>query len=54
MRKILKRKRAPGAGRPRKTEADKKGSAFTTRITAETCRALEASAGAPPIAVSGG
>jgi hypothetical protein len=54
VRKILKRKRAPGAGRPRKTEADKKGSAFTTRITAETCRALEASAGAPPIAVSGG
>jgi len=44
MQKTLKRKRAPGAGRPRKAEADKKGSAFTTRITAETRRALEASA----------
>ena len=44
MRKTLERKRAPGAGRPRKAEADKKGSAFTTRITAETRRALEVSA----------
>ena len=44
MRKTLERKRAPGAGRPRKAEADKKGSAFTTRITAETRRALEGSA----------
>jgi hypothetical protein len=44
MHKTLKRKRAAGAGRPRKAEADKKGSAFTTRITAETRRALEASA----------
>jgi hypothetical protein len=44
MQKTLKRKRAPGAGRPRKAEADKKGSAFTTRITAETRRALEVSA----------
>jgi hypothetical protein len=44
MQKALKRTRAPGAGRPRKAEADKKASAFTTRITAETRRALEASA----------
>ena len=44
MRKALKRKRAPGAGRPPKAEADKKGAAFTTRISAETRRALEASA----------
>jgi hypothetical protein len=44
MHKTLKRKRAPGAGRPQKAEADKKGAVFTTRITAETRRALEASA----------
>jgi hypothetical protein len=44
MQKTLKRKRAPGAGRPRKAEEDKKGAVFTTRITHETRRALEASA----------
>jgi hypothetical protein len=39
-----KRKRAPGAGRPRKAETDKKGATFTTRISPETRRALEEAA----------
>jgi hypothetical protein len=39
-----KQKRAPGAGRPRKAETDKKGATFTTRISPETRRALEEAA----------
>lgn len=38
------RKRAAGAGRPPRGKLKNKNSAFTTRITAETRRALEASA----------
>jgi hypothetical protein len=38
------RKRASGAGRPPRGNLKNKNSAFTTRITAETRRALEASA----------
>jgi predicted transcriptional regulator len=39
-----KRKRAPGAGRPRKAETDKKGATFTTRISWETRRGLDEAA----------
>jgi hypothetical protein len=40
----MTRKRAPGAGRPPRGNFKNKSEAFTTRITAETRRALEASA----------
>ena len=40
----MARKRAPGAGRPPRGDLKNKGAAFTTRITAETRRALEAAA----------
>jgi hypothetical protein len=40
----MARKRAPGAGRPPRGELKNKNSAFTTRITAETRRALEEAA----------
>jgi hypothetical protein len=40
----MARKRAPGAGRPPRGEFNNKSETFTTRITPETRRALQASA----------